>query len=80
MPVYSFMWQDNVFVTNILRHKKCKCCHDSISIRRDMTASMKEQRRLLHNSPTVCMNSSTAKHYIWDHTLYGPWAGIAQSV
>ena len=37
----------------ILRHKKCKCCHDTISIGRDMTASMKEQRRLLHKlTPT----------------------------
>jgi hypothetical protein len=47
-----------------------------------MTASMKEQRRMLHKlTPTECMSSSSrAKHYIWDHTLDGPWAGIAQSV
>lgn len=82
MLVYSFMWQDDVFVTHILRHKKCKCCHDTISIGRDMTASMEEYRRMLRKlTPTECMScSSRAKHYKWDHTLYGPWVGIVQSV
>ena len=36
MLVYSCMWQDDVFVTNTLRHKKCKCCHGTVSIGRDI--------------------------------------------
>jgi hypothetical protein len=71
--VYSFMWKDNLFVTHILHHEKCKCCHGTISIDRVMTASVKELRRMLHKvTPTECMNSCRLKHYIRDHTLYGP--------
>ena len=79
--VYSSMWKDNVFVTLTLRHKKCKRCHHTFSTLRITIASVNEQRRMLPKlTPRECMSSSKAKHYIRDHTLYGPWAGIAKSV